>query len=83
MIAQPGGAAFARARAPDLLIPTRGLANNLERTITMDERDTDDTRPDSVEEAGETTAAASVEVPADTRPVGEGTTADVEGDDGK
>jgi hypothetical protein len=44
------------------------------------EQDTEETRPDPVEEAGETTAAASVPAPADTRPVGEGTTADVEGD---
>jgi hypothetical protein len=49
----------------------------------MGERNSEDARPDPVEEAGETTAAAAVEVPADTRPVGEGTTADVEGDDGK
>jgi hypothetical protein len=35
----------------------------------------------SVEEAGETTAADSVPTPVDTRPVGEGTTADVEGED--
>ncbi len=37
-------------------------------------------RPDSVEEAGETTAAASTQTPADMRPVGEGTTAPVEGE---
>ena len=37
-------------------------------------------QPDAVEEAGETTAAASTQTPADTRPVGEGTTAPVEGD---
>ena len=35
---------------------------------------------DPVEEAGETTAADSIPTPADTRPVGEGTTADVEGE---
>lgn len=36
--------------------------------------------PDPVEEAGETTAADSIPTPVDTRPVGEGTTADVEGE---
>lgn len=36
--------------------------------------------PDPVEEAGETTAAASIPTPADIRPVGEGATADVEGE---
>jgi hypothetical protein len=40
----------------------------------------EDTRPDPVEEAGETTAAESIPSPADTRPIGEGTTADVEGE---
>jgi hypothetical protein len=35
---------------------------------------------DPVEEAGETTAADSTPTRADTRPVGEGTTADVEGE---
>ena len=35
---------------------------------------------DPVEEAGETTAADLIPTPVDTRPVGEGTTADVEGD---
>ncbi len=49
----------------------------------MDERNAEGVRPDPVEEAGETTAAASVEVPADSMPVGEGTRADVEGDDGE
>jgi hypothetical protein len=44
------------------------------------EQDAENTSPDPVEEAGETTAAASVPTPADTRPVGEGTTADVEGE---
>jgi hypothetical protein len=44
------------------------------------EQDAEDTRPDPVEEAVETTAAASVPTPTDTRPVGEGTTVDVEGD---
>jgi hypothetical protein len=43
-------------------------------------QDAEDTRPDPVEEAGETTAAGSIPTPADTRPVGEGTTADVEGE---
>ncbi len=47
----------------------------------MPEQDNDDTRPDPVEEAGETTAADSIPTPADTRPVGAGTTADVEGED--
>jgi hypothetical protein len=57
--------------------------NNPEKTRSGDERDAEDARPDPVEEAGETTAAASTGVPADTRPVGEGTTAAVEGDAGK
>lgn len=43
-------------------------------------QDTEEAGPDPVEEAGDTTAAASIPTPADTRPVGEGTTADVEGD---
>ena len=43
-------------------------------------QDTEDPRPDLVEEAGETTAADSVPTPTDTRPVGEGTTAAVEGE---
>jgi hypothetical protein len=38
---------------------------------------------DPVEEAGETTAADLIPTPADTRPVGEGTTADVEGESEK
>lgn len=42
------------------------------------EQDAEDTRPDPVEEAGETTAAASVPAPADIRPVGEGTVVEVE-----
>ena len=46
----------------------------------MDKRDPEDAQPDPVEEAGETTAAASVPTPTDIRPVGEGTTADVEGE---
>jgi hypothetical protein len=44
------------------------------------EQDTDKAGPDPVEEAGDTTAAASIPTPVDTRPVGQGTTADVEGD---
>ncbi len=49
----------------------------------MPEQDAEkNTRPDPVEEAGETTAADSIPTPADTRPVGEGTTADVEGEGG-
>lgn len=47
----------------------------------MPEQDSEETAPDPVEEAGETTAAASVTTPADTRPVGDGTTVNVEGDD--
>ena len=42
------------------------------------EQGTENTRPDPVEEAGETTAADSIPTPTDTRPVGEGTTVDVE-----
>ena len=41
---------------------------------------TENTPPDPVEEAGETTAADSIPTQTDTRPVGEGTTADVEGE---
>ncbi len=44
------------------------------------EQDAEHNRPDPVEEAGETTAADATPTPADTRPVGEGTTADVEGE---
>lgn len=47
----------------------------------MDERDTENARPDSVEEAGETTAAASIPTPPDSRPVGEGTKVKVEGEE--
>lgn len=47
----------------------------------MDERDTENARPDSVEEAGDTTAAASIPTPPDTRPVGEGTKVKVEGEE--
>ena len=61
----------------------RAATNDPVKTRSMDERDAEDARPDPVEEAGETTAAASTDVPVDTRPVGEGTTADVEGDAGK
>jgi hypothetical protein len=49
--------------------------------ISMPKRDNEEAAPDAVEEAGETTAAASVPTTADTRPVGEGTTVNVEGDD--
>jgi hypothetical protein len=49
--------------------------------ISMPERDSEETVPDPVEQAGETTAAASVPTPADTRPVGDGTTVNVERDD--
>jgi hypothetical protein len=44
------------------------------------EQDPEDTRPDPVEEAGETTAADSISTPTDTRPVGEGTAVNVEGE---
>lgn len=44
------------------------------------EQDTEDARPDPVEEAGETTAADSIPTPVDNRPVGQDTTAEVEGD---
>ncbi|HEX8291905.1 MAG TPA: hypothetical protein VF570_09135 [Pyrinomonadaceae bacterium] len=49
----------------------------------MAEQETEKTGPDPVEEAGETTAADSIPTPADTRPVGQDTTADVEGEGGK
>jgi hypothetical protein len=41
----------------------------------------DENRVAPTEEAGETTAADSVAVPADTRPVGEGTAVPVAGDE--
>ena len=47
---------------------------------TGDDRAGGKAGPDPVEEAGETTAADSIPTPADTRPVGQGTTADVEGE---
>jgi len=43
-------------------------------------QDTEKDSADPVEEAGETTAADSIPTPADTRPVGQDTTADVEGE---
>jgi hypothetical protein len=46
------------------------------------EQDAESTRPDPVEEAGETTAADSIPTPVDTRPVGQDTTADVKGEGG-
>ena len=46
----------------------------------MAEQDTEKDGADPVAEAGETTAADSIPTPADTRPVGEGTTARVEGE---
>ena len=48
----------------------------------MTERQADDnpSEADPVEEVGETTAADSIPTPTDTRPVGEGTTVDVEGE---
>lgn len=47
----------------------------------MEERDREKARPDSVEEAGETTAADTIPTPADSRPVGEGTKVRVEGEE--
>src|SRR4028119_125007 len=44
-----------------------------ERKRRMEERDKEEARPDSVEEAGETTAADLIPTPVDSRPVGEGT----------
>lgn len=46
----------------------------------MAEQDTEKAGADPVEEAGETTAADSIPTPPDTRPVGQDTTADVEGE---
>ena len=51
-----------------------------EMETSMSEEGSEKIAPDPVEEAGETTAAASVPTPADTRPVGQDTTADVEGE---
>jgi hypothetical protein len=48
-----------------------------------DAQDMKKDEPDPVEEAGETTAADSIPTPVDTRPVGQDTTADVEGEGGK
>ena len=54
--------------------------------MTETERTDEDARrareggPGDVETAGETTAASAIEGPADTTPVGSGTTAPVEGD---
>jgi hypothetical protein len=45
------------------------------------EQHPEDTRPDPVEEAGETTAADSILTPTDTRPVGEGTKVAVKGEE--
>lgn len=53
----------------------------MEKKRRVDERDTENARPDSVEEAGETTAAASIPTPPDSRPVGEGTKVRVEGEE--
>ena len=44
------------------------------------EQETANAGPDPVEEAGETTAASLIKGEADTRPVGEGTMVDVEGE---
>ena len=46
----------------------------------MAEQDTEKDKADPVEEAGETIAADSIPTPVDTRPVGQDTTADVEGE---
>lgn len=46
----------------------------------MAEQDTENTRPDPVEEAGETTAADTIPTPVDNTPVGEGTRVEVEGE---
>jgi hypothetical protein len=54
-----------------------------ERMSEQERTDEDAAReggPGDVETAGETTAVAALEGPADTRPVGAGTTAPVEGD---
>jgi hypothetical protein len=51
----------------------------LAETKQTDE-DSQTSRPGDVETAGETTAADAVEGPADTTPVGAGTTARVEGE---
>jgi hypothetical protein len=40
----------------------------------------EDARPDPTEEAGETTAADSVQAPSDTRPVGTGTLVETAGE---
>jgi hypothetical protein len=47
----------------------------------MGRRGSEDERPGPVEEAGETTAADSIPTPVDSRPVGEGTRVEVEGDE--
>ncbi len=46
----------------------------------MTEQNSETTGADPVEEAGETTAADRVSGPPDTRPVGEGTKVEVEGE---
>ena len=53
----------------------------MEKKRRMDERETENAPPDPVEEAGDTTAAASIPTPVDSRPVGEGTRVRVEGDE--
>ena len=50
------------------------------RRMTERQSDNNPTGADPVEEAGETTAADSTPTPTDTRPVGEGTVVDVEGE---
>ena len=55
-----------------------GITAGEERLDRVAEQDTE--KADSVEEAGETTAAGSIPTPTDPRPVGQDTTADVEGE---
>ena len=50
------------------------------RRTTERQIDNNPAGADPVEEAGETTAADSIPTPTDTRPVGEGTAVDVEGE---
>lgn len=50
------------------------------RRTTQRQSDDNPAGADPVEEAGETTAADAVQTPTDTRPVGEGTRVNVEGE---
>ena len=50
------------------------------RRMTGRQSDDNPAGADAVEEAGETTAADSIPTPTDTRPVGEGTAVEVEGE---